>query len=280
MNTAERIKKLRLAQGLSTYDVSKKTGLSQSVISRVENGKRKLDDEILNKLAEAFGVSVDRLTGDSASSIIENRLEETGMSIEELSKASDVPLSWLENLDSFIPGDMEFLCQDTPTDRQDIPADEQDYEIDWEDIITDGNVRSYAWITRVAKVLGIRPSILRLALARQEIPLSDGDCNPTSAAQAFSIPEPQTHKASAENRLLSSFRKLNDTGKEKAVDYVEDLGDNPKYSAATATPPASEPDHLTVIAAHNDHATEPGQLELMRQDAEMIKKMAAEKRKK
>lgn len=47
-----------------------------------------------------------------------------------------------------------------------------------------------------------------------------------------------------------------------------------------AEPPAPEYDHLTVIAAHNDHATEPGQLELMRQDVEMIKKMAAEKRKK
>lgn len=95
----------------------------------------------------------------------------------------------------------------------------------------------------------------------------------------FSSVKPNIENAE-ESRLLTSFRKLNDTGKEKAIDYVEDLGDNPKYSAATATPPAPEYDHLTVIAAHNDHATEPGQLELMRQDAEMIKKMAAEKRKK
>ena len=84
-----------------------------------------------------------------------------------------------------------------------------------------------------------------------------------------------------ERNLLLLFRKLNDTGKEKAVDYVEDLGDNPKYSAAaTATPPAPEPDHLTVIAAHNDRATEPGQLELMRQDVERAKKLIAERRKK
>lgn len=44
-------------------------------------------------------------------------------------------------------------------------------------------------------------------------------------------------------------------------------------------PPAPEYDHLTVIAAHNDHATEPGQLELMQQDVEMAKKLIAERRK-
>ena len=45
-------------------------------------------------------------------------------------------------------------------------------------------------------------------------------------------------------------------------------------------PPAPEYDHLTVIAAHNDHATEPGQLELMRQDVERAKKLIAERKKK
>lgn len=45
-------------------------------------------------------------------------------------------------------------------------------------------------------------------------------------------------------------------------------------------PPAPEYDHLTVIAAHNDHATEPGQLEFMRQDVERAKKLIAERRKK
>ena len=46
-----------------------------------------------------------------------------------------------------------------------------------------------------------------------------------------------------------------------------------------AEPPAPEYDHLTVIAAHKDN-TDPGQLELMRQDVERAKKLIAERKKK
>ncbi len=50
------------------------SGISQSTISKIENGKRKIKLETLSKIAKALGVSLEQLTGESASSIIEDRL--------------------------------------------------------------------------------------------------------------------------------------------------------------------------------------------------------------
>ena len=35
---------------------------------------------------------------------------------------------------------------------------------------------------------------------------------------------------SNEDRLLVSFRSLNDNGQKKAIEYIDDLSDNPKYT--------------------------------------------------
>lgn len=99
MEARDRIRKFREKKGLSTNDVSRLTGISQSTISKLENGKRKANLEILEKIAVALEVSVDRLTGDSVSSIIENRLEETGMTLEDVEKISGVSAYWLKNID-------------------------------------------------------------------------------------------------------------------------------------------------------------------------------------
>lgn len=144
MEIRERIRKFRKVRGLSTHKLSELTGISQSTISKIENGKRKTDMEILEKIAEALEVSVERLTGEAASSIIEDKLEEIGMTIEELAERAGVSLHWLQNLDSFIPGEL-----------------------------ANGEIE-YKWITQVAKVLGLPGSQLRAALARQETPVWDG----------------------------------------------------------------------------------------------------------
>ena len=68
MTIGERIKKIRMARGISTYTLAQITGLSQSSISKLENGKRKADNIILEKIADVLNVSIDRLTGDSVSS--------------------------------------------------------------------------------------------------------------------------------------------------------------------------------------------------------------------
>lgn len=163
MNIGERIKKIRNEKGLSTYQLAEITGISQSSISKLENGRRKTDSSTLEKLADALSVSVDRLTGDSVSSIIESQLEATDMSLEEVAKKANVPLPWLKTIDSFIPGDMEFMLYD---------ASDPGRELAWDDTI--GAYKSYEWISRVAEVIGLPPGKLRAALARQEIPVYTG----------------------------------------------------------------------------------------------------------
>lgn len=57
MEVNERIRKIREKRGLSTYKLSSLVGLSQSAISKIESGKRKIDLTILNKIAQALNVS-------------------------------------------------------------------------------------------------------------------------------------------------------------------------------------------------------------------------------
>ena len=79
-----------------------------------------------------------------------------------------------------------------------------------------------------------------------------------------------------ETQLLSSFRQLNSTGKGKVVDYAADLTKLPNYTEPEAedntesNPISEEP---VLIAAHNGHAEEPGQLELMNRDVALAKEI-------
>ena len=247
MTIGARIKKIRTEHGLSTYDLSKMTGISQSSISKLENGKRKTDNMILEKIATALNISIDRLTGDSVSCLIENRLEELNISLEDVSKKANVPLSWLQNLDSFIPGDMEFMITESK-------------ELDWDDVI--GEYTSYKWITRVAEILGLPGSTLRAALARQEIPLPDD--NPyISAEEAFGgINSYKSNKKTTDHKpvlfadtqlrpqILEYYNQLNDIGQHEATKRVEELtyipqyraGSGPLLNAAHEIPGASEED--------------------------------------
>lgn len=163
MEAGERVKKFRDIKKLSTNDLSRLTGISQSTISKLENGKRKVDLKILEKIAGALNVSVDRLTGESVSSIIEDRLQEKGMTLREVSEKSGVSLHWLANIDAWVPGVDGF--------------GETNKKFD------------YYWITKVAEVLELPGSTLRAALARQEPPTYDGPVE--SAAEDFKTPLPE-----------------------------------------------------------------------------------------
>lgn len=158
----ENIRKIRKSNKMSINTLSQKSGVSLGYLSDLENNKAtKPSNETLDKIAETLGVSVGKLTGEAASSIIEYKLEELGMTLDELSAKSKVPLGWLKNLDSFTPGEADdFLNLDNP------------HELGWSDEI--GGCKSYAMITEVAKVLGESAGRLISALARQEIPVYDG----------------------------------------------------------------------------------------------------------
>lgn len=271
MDIGDRIKKIRVQKGLSTYKISKMTGISQSVVSRLENKKRKADNAIIEKLAKALEVSPDRLTGESASSIIENRLAELGISLEEVAEKAGVPLAWLEKLDSFIPGDMEFMI-----------APSEGHPLEWDDTI--GGYNSYKLITKVAEVIGLPGSTLRTALARQEIPLPD-DLPHITAEEAFKQAqedfrdplEEDTIKSiisKPEQEHLRKYRYVDEKGKH-TVDTVLEM----EYNRCKADNennviqlPLKDNSHLEPVAAHDrtDIAPEDRTEEAKQQEEDIV----------
>jgi SOS regulatory protein LexA len=156
------IKKIREAKGLGVNELGRRTGLSPSYLSALERRiKTNPSMETLGKISEALEVAIDRLTGESASSIIEARLEEKGMTEEELAEKAQVPLKFIVNMDNIVP----------------------DQEID-------GGEQSYTFISSIAWILDIPPSKLRLAFARQEIPSDQSPKERTPAAEDFAEPLP------------------------------------------------------------------------------------------
>ena len=57
------LKNLRKAKGLTQKEVAQFIGISQNNYSYWENGKVKIDNASLQKLADFFGVSIDNLLG-------------------------------------------------------------------------------------------------------------------------------------------------------------------------------------------------------------------------
>lgn len=61
--TGQRIKRLRERHGWSQLELSSMLHLNNSVLSRIESGKRPVDDALLIKLADLFQTSADYLLG-------------------------------------------------------------------------------------------------------------------------------------------------------------------------------------------------------------------------
>jgi transcriptional regulator with XRE-family HTH domain len=60
---ANRLTTLRKQQGISQLEICKKLGLTQSMMSRYENGTRRIPSELLIQFAKAIGVSSDEILG-------------------------------------------------------------------------------------------------------------------------------------------------------------------------------------------------------------------------
>lgn len=58
-----RIKKLREKKDWSQLELSKRIGINNSVLSRIEADKRPIEAELLAKFSEVFGVSADYILG-------------------------------------------------------------------------------------------------------------------------------------------------------------------------------------------------------------------------
>lgn len=147
-----RIKKARTLRNYTLDDIASEIGVAKSTIQRYENGlitTPKLP--MLQAIADSLRVNPAWLSGkdvpmvyeDSLSEILNNRLKEIGRTLEEVAEKTDVPLHWLQHLETFIPG------QFGPDEI------------------------GYSWITQIAEEIGIQGSVLRAALAKQEVPLPD-----------------------------------------------------------------------------------------------------------
>lgn len=143
MKPSERIRKLRRSLDLTGADVAEKLGISTQYYYNIERGRRKLSAEMALKLAEIFGVSLDYLLGNSIGSLIEKRLDELGMTIEELAKLSNVREDYIRNIERIIPSPWEYERGEK--------------------------------IYRIAKALKMDFNELLAAYARQEPPLSDDE---------------------------------------------------------------------------------------------------------
>lgn len=139
MGLGQRIKKVRNVRKLTQQELATKACISRSYLADVERERYNPSLSTLEALATALDVSLDRLTGESASSIIESKLEEIKMTQAELTLKAKLPLGFLSNLDTIAP-------------------DEGDY----------------GYITKVAEILNIPGAKLRTALARQEAPVYEG----------------------------------------------------------------------------------------------------------
>lgn len=65
-----RIQRLRERRDWSQLDLAEKVGINNSVLSRIESGKRSVRVEELNKFAEVFGVKPDYILGKDESRTI------------------------------------------------------------------------------------------------------------------------------------------------------------------------------------------------------------------
>ncbi|MFB8004129.1 helix-turn-helix domain-containing protein [Nocardia sp. NPDC056000] len=66
----KRIRALRVAQGWSLEELANRAHLSQSTLSRIENGQRRLALDQLVTLARALGTSLDQLVETAADDIV------------------------------------------------------------------------------------------------------------------------------------------------------------------------------------------------------------------
>lgn len=205
MELKDIIKIRRDALGLTLQEIADYVGVSKPTIQRYESGEIvNLKQGMIYKLSQVLKISPAKLMGwenpeEAVSSLIKDRLEEIGMSLEDAAKNSGVSLHWLQNIDIFTPGD----CGDD--------------EI------------GYYWITQVAEVIGLPSGLLRAALARQEIPLYESPYENTleDARKWFSEPYFDTNNCNSistsfsrtEQEYIKKYRDLDTHGREM-VDFT------------------------------------------------------------
>lgn len=61
-----RVRAFRKLKGYTQQELADSVGISLAVLGAVERGNRRLEDQILNKIADVLGVTVEELVGPEA----------------------------------------------------------------------------------------------------------------------------------------------------------------------------------------------------------------------
>lgn len=69
-SVGSRIRRLREEKEWSQLELAKKVHINNSVLSRIESGKRPVEDELIIKLASLFNVTTDYILGCSSNKSI------------------------------------------------------------------------------------------------------------------------------------------------------------------------------------------------------------------
>ena len=95
----QRLKSIREKKNLSRKDVAEKLGLTVAGYGNYENGKREPKIEILKKIAEVFGVSIDYLIGKNLNPENDSMLflENAGFYCEESPDGKNIRILMCEN---------------------------------------------------------------------------------------------------------------------------------------------------------------------------------------
>jgi len=148
MHIGDNIKRLRLERKLTLKELADRIGdVHFGTLSNIEKGTRNPSYEMMIKIADALGVTLDYLTRKSTKAIIEDKLEELHMTTGELSERANVPVKFINNIDSIDP-----------------------------------NEGDYDYVSRIAIALGLQPNVLKSALAQQEPPTYDNSVSTIPSA--------------------------------------------------------------------------------------------------
>jgi transcriptional regulator with XRE-family HTH domain len=83
----EYIRKLRVENGLTLTQLAAYIGIDSGALSKIENGKKKLDEKVLPKIAEKFNLDLEVLKNEFISEQIANTIYESNCSNEVLQLA-------------------------------------------------------------------------------------------------------------------------------------------------------------------------------------------------
>lgn len=109
MKIGDQIEALMKKNKITRLKLSKDTDIPYTTLTQIINGRTKNPQvNALKIIADYFNVSLDYILGKSPKAIVEQRMAELNMTIDELSEKTGLPKNTLENLDTYIHRDEDF----------------------------------------------------------------------------------------------------------------------------------------------------------------------------